>query len=84
MLPTGFRSTPPFQLLDDLDEGRIELSQAVRMMELIYESFLDKLDLYIEYNTTTTQSDYGELFYYRTLPSGSWPRSESSPPGPCS
>ncbi|MCH7685732.1 MAG: hypothetical protein IH899_03470 [Planctomycetes bacterium] len=54
----------PFQLLDDLDEGRIELSQAVRMMELIYESFLDKLDLYIEYNTTTTQSDYGELFYY--------------------
>jgi hypothetical protein len=53
-----------FQLLDDLDEGRIELSQAVRMMEVIYESFLDKLDLYIEYNTTTTQSDYGELFYY--------------------
>jgi hypothetical protein len=52
------------QLLDDLDEGRIELSQAVRMMEVIYESFLDKLDLYIEYNTTTTQSDYGELFYY--------------------
>ncbi|MCH7989400.1 MAG: hypothetical protein IID46_09680, partial [Planctomycetes bacterium] len=52
------------QLLDDLDEGRIELSQAVRMMEVIYESFLDKLEIYIEYNTTTTQSDYGELFYY--------------------
>ncbi len=32
-------------------------------LEMIYETIVDKFDRYIEYNTTTTHSDYGEKFY---------------------
>ena len=33
-------------------------------MDLIYGTVVDKFDRFLEYNTTTTQSDYGELFWY--------------------
>jgi len=33
------------------------------MLELIYGSVVDKFDRFLEYNTTTTQSDYGNKFY---------------------
>ncbi len=32
-------------------------------LELIYSVVLDKFDRFIEYSTTTTQSDYGEMLY---------------------
>ena len=52
-----------FTLLDDLDEGRVDTQDAIDYLELIYESIVDKFDRFLEYNTTTTQSDYGEKFY---------------------
>ena len=52
----------PITLLDDLDRGRIDRDHACRTLELIYECILDKLDRFVEYNTTTTQSDYGGQF----------------------
>jgi len=53
----------PIPLLEDIEEGVIEREEACRLLELIYETILDKLDCFVEYNTTTTQSDYGEMFY---------------------
>jgi hypothetical protein len=35
----------------------------VEYLELIYGSVVDRMDRFVEYNTTTTQSDYGERFY---------------------
>lgn len=53
----------PMTLLDDIERGRIDRDEACGDLELIYECILDKLDRFIEYNTTTTQSDYGGMFY---------------------
>ena len=33
------------------------------MLELIYGTVVDKFDRFLEYNTTTTHSDYGNKFY---------------------
>lgn len=54
----------PVPLLEDLDRGVIETDQVVHVLELIYSTVVDKFDRFLEYNTTTTQSDYGEKFFY--------------------
>ncbi|WP_144994061.1 hypothetical protein [Polystyrenella longa] len=53
----------PFKLLADIENGKIERDKAVDALELIYSSIVDKYDRFIDYNTTTTQSDYGEMIY---------------------
>jgi hypothetical protein len=53
----------PVKLLDDLYAGGIDSERAMIYLEMIYESIVDKFDRYVEYNTTTTHSDYGEKFY---------------------
>ena len=53
----------PIALLEDLRNGQIDRHTAVDFLELIYGSVVDKIDRFVEYNTTTTQSDYGEMFY---------------------
>ena len=53
----------PIKLIEDLQEGRIDRAEACNALELIYEAVLDKLDRFVEYNTTTTQSDYGSQFF---------------------
>ncbi|HUE13448.1 MAG TPA: hypothetical protein VMR25_04735 [Planctomycetaceae bacterium] len=53
----------PVKLLDDLYGGAIDSEKAMTYLEMIYESVVDKFDRYVEYNTTTTHSDYGEKFY---------------------
>lgn len=53
----------PNSLLEAIDEGEIDRDTACLYLELIYECILDKLERFIEYNTTTTQSDYGHLLY---------------------
>jgi hypothetical protein len=53
----------PIRLLDDLDSGEVDAELAVENLELIYGSVVDKFDRFLEYNTTTTQSDYGEMLY---------------------
>ena len=51
------------KILDELDEGLIQEEEVVEKLELIYGVVVDKFDRFLEYNTTTTQSDYGEKFY---------------------
>ncbi len=53
----------PVKLIEDLEQGRIERSHAEWCLELIYSIVVDKFDRFLEYNTTTTQSDYGERFH---------------------
>lgn len=54
----------PSPLLEALDNGTIETDHVVHVLELIYTTVVDKFDRFLEYNTTTTQSDYGEKFFY--------------------
>jgi len=53
----------PVKLVDDLYSGAIDSERAMTYLEMIYETVVDKFDRYVEYNTTTTHSDYGEKFY---------------------
>jgi len=53
----------PVKLLEDIRHGVIERKRAVELLDLVYSIIVDKYDRYLEYNTTTTQSDYGERFY---------------------
>ena len=52
----------PPQLLADLDH-RLPRDEAVRWLELAIEAVLENYGEYIDYNTTTTQSDSGQLLY---------------------
>jgi hypothetical protein len=49
-------------LIADLQAGRYRRSQAESCLEFLYSVVVDKFDRFVEYNTTTTQSDYGEKF----------------------
>lgn len=53
----------PSRLLDDLENGQLDSEEVIRLLEFIYGSVVDRFDRFMEYNTTTTQSDYGEKFY---------------------
>ena len=53
----------PMKLIDDMDDGTIDRDQVVEYLELIYGTLVDRIDRFVEYNSTTTQSDYGEKFY---------------------
>jgi hypothetical protein len=53
----------PVRLLEDLRNGRIDREEASEQLHLIYQVVVEKFDRFLEYNTTTTQSDYGEQFY---------------------
>ena len=53
----------PVALIEDLKDQALSDEDAVEYLELIYEIVVDKFDRFLEYNTTTTQSDYGERFY---------------------
>ncbi len=50
------------RLLDDLDE-QISRQDAVRHLELTIEAVIENYSIYVDYNSTTTQSDHGELLY---------------------
>lgn len=52
----------PLLLLEDLRTGEISREDAVSQLQLIYQMVVEKFDRFLEYNTTTTQSDYGEMF----------------------
>ena len=52
----------PLQVLDDLD-GAISRQDAVRHLELTIEAVVENYSVYVDYNSTTTQSDHGELLY---------------------
>jgi hypothetical protein len=49
----------PVKLLDDLARG-LRREDAVRRLELVLQAVVENYEEYKDYNTTTTQSDYGE------------------------
>ncbi len=49
----------PVRLLDELDQG-IRREDAVRRLEIVLQAVIENYEEYKDYNTTTTQSDYGE------------------------
>ncbi|KAA5545155.1 hypothetical protein FYK55_05635 [Roseiconus nitratireducens] len=51
------------QLFEDLKSGHLEMNQADRWITLVYESLIDHHAEYQDYNSTTTQSDRGDLVY---------------------
>lgn len=51
-----------FQLLEELDH-QIPRQQAVQWLELILEAVVENYSEYVDYNSTTTQSDRGEMLY---------------------
>jgi hypothetical protein len=52
----------PLRLLDDV--GRtVRREDAVRRLEMVLQSVVENYEEYKDYNTTTTQSDYGENLY---------------------
>jgi hypothetical protein len=52
----------PLRLLDELG-GRISLQKAAGWLELILEAIVENYSEYVDYNSTTTQSDRGEMLY---------------------
>ena len=53
---------PHRRLLDDL-RNPVARREAVRMLELILETIVEHYNQYMDYNSTTTQSDRGEMLY---------------------
>ncbi len=49
----------PIRLLDELDGG-IRRDDAIRRLNLVLQAIVENYEEYKDYNTTTTQSDYGE------------------------
>lgn len=52
----------PSALIEALNSQKTSVDDVVEYLELIYGSVVDKFDRFLEYNSTTTQSDYGEKF----------------------
>jgi hypothetical protein len=53
----------PLKLLADLENNVITRDEAEYYLELILRCVVEKFDRFMEYNTTTTQSDYGEQLH---------------------
>ena len=51
------------QLVDDLQSGTLDREHAAHILQVIYQTVIDRYYRFIEYNTTTTQSDYGEKIH---------------------
>jgi hypothetical protein len=50
----------PTALLEDLDDGKLDRPQVLRWIELVLHVIEEHYEEYRDYNTTTTQSDYGD------------------------
>lgn len=48
------------RLVADWDAGRIDRARVARSAEVVLQALVEHYDEYRDYNTTTTQSDYGE------------------------
>ena len=55
--------TQTVQIIDDINESRFDREEATAIMEFVYEAVVDNFDRFLEYNTTTTHSDYGHRLY---------------------
>lgn len=52
-----------YKLLDDLESGKLAHADAVEHLSLVLEAVIENYAEYRDYNSTTTQSDRGELLY---------------------
>jgi hypothetical protein len=50
-------------LLEALDAGEISMEDATRWLSVVFEAIIDHYSEYKDYNSTTTQSDRGEMLY---------------------
>ncbi|MBO7725021.1 MAG: hypothetical protein J6S40_01000 [Thermoguttaceae bacterium] len=50
-------------LISDLAEKRFPLASAAACLEVIFEAIAENYSEYVDYNSTTTQSDHGEKLY---------------------
>lgn len=50
----------PRKLLDDLENEKLDRQQVVRWIEIVLHAIEENYEEYRDYNTTTTQSDYGD------------------------
>src|SRR5262249_25363854 len=57
------RDDAPQKLLNDLEQGTTSLEDAAEHLGLVLESIVENYGEYRDYNSTTTQSDRGELLY---------------------
>ncbi len=55
--------TQNVKILDDIESGQIDREDAAELAEFVYECVVDNFDRFLEYNTTTTHSDYGSRLY---------------------
>ncbi len=55
--------TPISPIVAAIDAGKLELADASKWLSIILESILDHYPEYRDYNSTTTQSDRGEMIY---------------------
>ncbi|EMI16861.1 hypothetical protein RMSM_06226 [Rhodopirellula maiorica SM1] len=51
------------KLFRDIESGALKISRAERPIALVYEALIDHHAEYLDYNSTTTQSDRGDLVY---------------------
>jgi len=51
------------KLFDAWEEGKLDRVRSARHMEIALQALVEHYDEYRDYNTTTTQSDYGENLY---------------------
>lgn len=56
------QDNPPEKFLDALDKD-LPRGQAAHLLELIFNAVAENYDEYRDYNTTTTQSDYGQNLF---------------------
>ena len=55
--------TQNVKILEDLESGEMDREDAAELAEFVYECVVDNFDRFLEYNTTTTHSDYGHRLY---------------------
>jgi hypothetical protein len=53
----------PTKLVTDWQDGKLDKYRIGRMCEIILQGLVEHYDEYRDYNTTTTQSDYGDNLY---------------------
>jgi hypothetical protein len=56
-------ATQPYMLIDHLESGVISQDEAEDVTEFVLECLVDNFERFMEYNTTTTYSDYGSRLY---------------------
>ncbi|MBX3423321.1 MAG: hypothetical protein KF752_17315 [Pirellulaceae bacterium] len=57
-------NSPEFEdLLNDLFSGQVERAEAEKLLSVVLEAIIDHYSEYRDYNSTTTQSDRGEMLY---------------------